>query len=52
MKNTDIIFKYRRHHPDIEYSFLDSDTTLFLFALKILLNIPICYGILAVWRKG
>lgn len=47
IQNTDIIVKYRCHHPYIEYSFLDSGKDLVLFAVKILLNILICYGILA-----
>jgi len=42
MKNTDIIFKYRCHHPCIEYSFLDPGKNMDLLAAKILLNLPIC----------
>lgn len=45
MKNTDIIF--RCHHLCIEYSFLDPGKNLVLFAVTVLLNILICFDILA-----
>lgn len=47
MKNTDIIFRYRCHHPCIEYSFLDPGKNLVLFVVTVLLNILICFDILA-----
>lgn len=46
MKNT-YIFRYRCHHPSIEYSFIDPGKNLVLFAVIVLLNILICFDILA-----
>lgn len=50
MKSTDI-FRYRCHHPCIEYSFLEPGKNLVLFAVTVLLNILICFDILAEHRE-
>lgn len=53
MKNTQVIFRYRCHHPSIEYSFLDLGKNLVLFAVTVLLNIRICFLYFGrAWRKG